>query len=110
MKKALLVLVMASVLAVCASTAAASYYLTYNQAKRETRELVQVVCGRINACTGWGVGKCFRNTPTNLSCVGGLFFEYKGEEEECVRLFRWGVNSRGYIAFRGYGPQHCSPA
>lgn len=110
MKKALLVLVMVSVMAVCAGTATASYFLTYNQAKRETREFVKAACGRINACTGSAVGKCFRNTPSNLSCAGALFFEYRGEEEECARLFRWGVNSRGYIAFRGFGAQHCFPA
>lgn len=107
MKKVLLTLVVVSVLGVCASSAVASYVLTYNQAKRETREFVHGACERINACTGYGVGKCFRNTPSNLSCAGALFFEYRGEEEECVRLLRWGVNSQGYIAFRGYGPQHC---
>lgn len=109
MKKVLCTLAVLSALGVCASSAAASYYLTYNQAKRETKEFVHAACERINACVGYGVGKCFRNTPSNLSCAGGLFFQYAGEEEECVRLLRWGVNSQGYIAFRGYGAQHCFP-
>ena len=43
MKKVLLTLIVVSVLGVFASTAAASYFLTYNQAKRETALIADVI-------------------------------------------------------------------
>lgn len=108
MKKVLVVLLV--VLAMPASASASRYHLSLGLAKHETRELVKAVCERINDCTGYGVGRCYRNTDSNVSCAAGFFYGYPPEEEVCSRLIRWGVNTQGYVAFRGYGPQHCSLA
>jgi hypothetical protein len=97
-------------LAAPAGASASRYHLSLGLAKHETRELVKGACERIGQCTGYGVGRCYRNTDSNVSCIGGFFFGEPPEEEVCSRLIRWGVNTQGYVAFRGYGPQHCSLA
>ena len=110
MRRVVVLVVVLAALASSVGTAwAGRYYLTIPQAQHETRELVKSVCGKIHDCVGYGAGKCHRNTGSNVSCIGGLFYEgaASGEEEECNRVVRWGVNSQGYIAFRGYGPLHC---
>jgi hypothetical protein len=76
-------------------------------ARHETRLFVSGVCEELPECSGFGVGNCYRNTESNVSCYGAYFYGYGYEEEECNRLFRWGTNSRGIVAFRGYGARHC---
>jgi hypothetical protein len=85
------------------TSASAAYFMSYGQAKHATKETVETVCSEVSNCTGYGVGGCRRNTQSNFSCVGALFYEglYPGEEEECNRVIRWGVNGQGYIALRG---------
>ena len=104
-----LVVVLAAIAGTAGTAWAGQYYLPIPQAQHETRELVKAVCGKVKDCVGFGVGQCHRNTSSNVSCVGGLFYEgvAAGEEEECNRVVRWGVNSQGYVAFRGYGPVRC---
>jgi hypothetical protein len=86
---------------------AVRYHLSLSLAQHETRLWVRSVCEGVQECSGTAVGRCFRNTESNVACVGAFFYGYGYEEEECNRFIRWGTNSQGIVAFRGYGPRTC---
>jgi hypothetical protein len=86
---------------------ATRYHLSLSLARHETRLWVREGCESNKECTGTGVGRCFRNTETNVSCIGAYFYGYGYEEMECNRYIRWGTNSQGVVAFRGYERAHC---
>lgn len=91
-----------------AGTASAGYYhLSLSLAQHETRILVEEACEELRDCVGFGVGRCWRNTDSNVSCNSGLFYETAYGEEECNRVIRWGTNSQGIVAFRGFQAAHC---
>jgi hypothetical protein len=87
------------------------WHLKFPQAKNESRQFIEALCREEAECTGYGVGGCRRMSSSRVDCLVGAFYEDQpkvGEEVECTIVLHWGVDRRGTVVLKNYGPPHCS--
>lgn len=91
-----------------ASPAEASrYYMSYGQAKAETKRYAKEACYELAECTAWAPGRCLRRAPSRFSCVTALWFRGVEGEIICEQVLHWGVNNVGTIVLRSTGEPTC---
>lgn len=92
------------------SSADAAWYMSYGQAKAESKLYSKESCESSSECSAWGVGQCVRRSSGRFSCLIANWFyaPNAGEEDiECQQVLHWGVRRGGIITLKNAGEPYC---